>query len=504
MTSAGTSSASSRGATVTESGRERIPTHAVDPAEGSARLAVLAGMDRKGHTHTGSARVATSHRWTFASTVGATFLAFLLFPLGALAAPTPDTGSTDNESFFTKVGDFASENATWFIIGLVALAVIIAAFLIFRASRKDRKTSGPAGTPQAAGRPSAAGPVSASEMKRRRRASMQRAREEERLRRKGARPPAAQPASQSDPVEAEKAAARGAAGPAGTPGAVAPPVPPVSPEAPTAVTPQVPAGATGAVAAGAAAGALAGRVEGDDAEQRLREKVEQIKAGQSGVPTGPPPAAVPPPPAGAAVPSLGEAAPDLADAERRLLADREVRDRTLGDAESRLRELEARAEAAERRAAFAEQLANLRAEEGEHERRLNEIVARIDQAEQRARIAEIRAEEAERTASEALRGGTPHAPAPGSPSGAIPPPPAPAPPVSHPAAAPPSPVQGGVTDINQAGFEELRSAGLSVTQATRVMAYRERFGGYGAVDDLARVPGFTPDVIEALRGRITT
>ena len=39
-----------------------------------------------------------------------------------------------------------------------------------------------------------------------------------------------------------------------------------------------------------------------------------------------------------------------------LLADREVRDRTLGDAESRLRELEARAEAAERRAAFAEQL----------------------------------------------------------------------------------------------------------------------------------------------------
>ena len=439
----------------------------------------------------------------------ATLATFLLLPLDALAVSTLDTGSTDDESFFTKVGDFASENATWIIIGLVVLAVAIAAFLIFRASRKDRKVSGPVATPAATSSPagaspSAGAPVSAAEMKRRRRAAMQRAREEERLRRKGTRPPAAQSASQFDPVEAEKAAARGVPGPAGAPGAVEPPVPPVSPEAPTAVTPQVPAGATGAVVAGAAAGALGGRMEGDDAEQRLREKVEQIKAGQAGTPIAPPPAAVPPPPAQGDAPSLGEAAPDLADAERRLLADREARDRTLGDAESRLRELEARAEAAERRAAFAEQLANLRAEEGEHERRLNEIVARIDQAEQRARIAELRAEEAERTASEALRGGTPYAPPPASPPGAVSPPPAPMPAVSQPVASSPPPAQSGVTDINQAGFEELRSAGLSVTQATRVMAYRERFGGYGSVDDLARVPGFTPDVIEALRGRITT
>ena len=489
---------------MTEPGRERNPTGPADPAEESVRLAVFKGMDRKGRTHPGMTRVTEGRGRRVVSAMSATLSAFLLFPLAALAAPTLDPGSTDNESFFSKVGDFASENATWFIIGLVVLAVLIAAFFIFRASRRERKADGPSGAPPAAGRAAAAGTVSAAEMKRRRRAAMQRAREEERLRRKGARPPAAQPASQIDPVEAEKAAARGTAAPAGAPGIVEPPVPPVSPEAPTAVTPQVPAGATGAVAAGAAAGALAGRAEGDDAEQRLREKVEQIKAGQSGAPTGPPPAAVPPPPAQAAIPSLGEAAPDLADAERRLLADRDARDRTLGDAESRLRELEARAEAAERRAAFAEQLANLRAEEGEHERRLNEIVARIDQAEQRARIAEIRAEEAERTASEALRSGTPGAPPPVAQPGTMPPPPPPVPPVPQPASVPPPPTHGGVTDINQAGFEELRSAGLSVTQATRVMAYRERFGGYGSVDDLTRVPGFTPDVIEALRGRITT
>ena len=492
---------------MTEPGREQIPTGPLHPAEGSVRLAVFTGMVRKGHIHSGPAQVTAGRGRRIAAAIGATLSTFLLFPFAALAAPTLDTGSTDNESFFTKVGDFASENATWFIIGLIVLAVAVAAFFIFRANRKDRKASVPVGTPAGTSPPagpSAAAPVSAAEMKRRRRAAMQRAREEERLRRKGARPPAAQPAAQFDPVEAEKAAARGVSGAADAPGAVEPPVPPVSPEAPTAVTPQVPAGATGAVAAGAAAGALAGRVEGDDAEQRLREKVEQIKAGQSGAPIAPPPAAVPPPPTEGAGPSLGEAAPDLADAERRLLADREARDRTLGDAESRLRELEARAEAAERRAAFAEQLANLRAEEGEHERRLNEIVARIDQAEQRARIAEIRAEEAERTASEALRGGTPYQAPPTSPPGATPPPPTPVPPVSQPVAAPPPPTHGGITDINQAGFEELRSAGLSVTQATRVMAYRERFGGYASVDDLARVPGFTPDVIEALRGRIAT
>lgn len=489
-------------------------TAGIDSTGKTFRLAVLREMEQKMKMSSSRFPFKSSPGPAVVFAIGMVFSGLLLAPGSALAAPTlelpnpGDTGSTDNESFFTKVGDFASENATWFIIGLVVLAVLIAAFFIFRASRKDRKASGtagaPAGTPQGAGRPAAAGPVSAAEMKRRRRAAMQRAREEERLRRKGARPPAAQPASQIDPVEAEKAAARGATVPAGTPGAVEPPVPPVSPEAPTAVTPQAPAGAAGAVVAGAAAGALAGRVEGDDAEQRLREKVEQIKAGQSGAPTVPPPAAFPPSPTQGAVPSLGEAAPDLADAERRLLADREARDRTLGDAESRLRELEARAEAAERRAAFAEQLANLRAEEGEHERRLNEIVARIDQAEQRARIAEIRAEEAERTASEALRGGTPHPPPPVAQPGAMPRSPDPVTPVPQPAATSPSPTHGGVTDINQAGFEELRSAGLSVTQATRVMAYRERFGGYGAVDDLARVPGFTPDVIEALRGRITT
>jgi competence ComEA-like helix-hairpin-helix protein len=58
-------------------------------------------------------------------------------------------------------------------------------------------------------------------------------------------------------------------------------------------------------------------------------------------------------------------------------------------------------------------------------------------------------------------------------------------------------------NINTASFEELRGAEFSVTQATRVLAYRERFGGYSSVDDLARVPGFSPETIAAIRDRIS-
>jgi DNA uptake protein ComE-like DNA-binding protein len=36
---------------------------------------------------------------------------------------------------------------------------------------------------------------------------------------------------------------------------------------------------------------------------------------------------------------------------------------------------------------------------------------------------------------------------------------------------------------------------LSVTQATRVLAYRERLGGYRSVDDLDQVPGFPRDFL---------
>jgi competence ComEA-like helix-hairpin-helix protein len=66
----------------------------------------------------------------------------------------------------------------------------------------------------------------------------------------------------------------------------------------------------------------------------------------------------------------------------------------------------------------------------------------------------------------------------------------------------PAGLSGGIS-LNQATFEELREAELSVTQATRVLAYRERFGGYSAVEDLAKVPGFSDEDVSTMRGRFT-
>ena len=50
-------------------------------------------------------------------------------------------------------------------------------------------------------------------------------------------------------------------------------------------------------------------------------------------------------------------------------------------------------------------------------------------------------------------------------------------------------------------FEELRSESLSVTQATRLLAHRERLGRFESVDDLDQVPGFPQDVLDDLKQR---
>ena len=52
-------------------------------------------------------------------------------------------------------------------------------------------------------------------------------------------------------------------------------------------------------------------------------------------------------------------------------------------------------------------------------------------------------------------------------------------------------------------FEQLRSENLSVTQATRLLAHRERLGGFNSVDDLDGVAGFPQDVLADLKSRAT-
>jgi len=244
-------------------------------------------------------------------------------------------------------------------------------------------------------------------------------------------------------------------------------------------------------------------------DERVRATAAELRATQE--------------PAGRPEPAA-DVSPGLAAVERKLSENSEERDRALREAEERLRRVEQRAEEAERRAAFAERLAQLKVEESERERRLNEVVSGIDRAEQRAREAEARARAAEEAAAAALEKSDLNLPAP-APSEAPPAPevktadadPEPSgsngedePVAAAPerkglfGATPASPAApSDAINLNSATFEELREAGLSVTQATRILAYRERFGGYNAVDDLEKVPGFPPDLIESLRNRVT-
>ena len=64
----------------------------------------------------------------------------------------------------------------------------------------------------------------------------------------------------------------------------------------------------------------------------------------------------------------------------------------------------------------------------------------------------------------------------------------------------PSPPDGRF-DLNEAEFEELRGAGLSITQAKRLIAQREQRQGFRSLADLDSVPGFPRDVIAELKRR---
>ncbi len=62
--------------------------------------------------------------------------------------------------------------------------------------------------------------------------------------------------------------------------------------------------------------------------------------------------------------------------------------------------------------------------------------------------------------------------------------------------------RGGPLDVNKASFEQFRELGMSVTQATRVIAYRERQNGFQSVDDLDAVPGLSKKLIK-IRDQLT-
>ena len=68
---------------------------------------------------------------------------------------------------------------------------------------------------------------------------------------------------------------------------------------------------------------------------------------------------------------------------------------------------------------------------------------------------------------------------------------------------PPEAASGETVDVNHATFEDLRDLGFSVTQATRVITYREQQSGFKTIDDLAAVPGMPREFLTEIRPRLT-
>ena len=60
-----------------------------------------------------------------------------------------------------------------------------------------------------------------------------------------------------------------------------------------------------------------------------------------------------------------------------------------------------------------------------------------------------------------------------------------------------------LVNLNEATFEQLRAMDMSVTQATRVIAYRERQDGFDSIDDLDSVPGFPKPFREKLKQQLS-
>jgi competence protein ComEA len=56
--------------------------------------------------------------------------------------------------------------------------------------------------------------------------------------------------------------------------------------------------------------------------------------------------------------------------------------------------------------------------------------------------------------------------------------------------------------VNSATLDDLRAIGLSHTQAARLLAHRERAGGFGSLDELDELPGFPAGFLAELKARV--
>jgi capsular polysaccharide biosynthesis protein/DNA uptake protein ComE-like DNA-binding protein len=67
----------------------------------------------------------------------------------------------------------------------------------------------------------------------------------------------------------------------------------------------------------------------------------------------------------------------------------------------------------------------------------------------------------------------------------------------------PPPEPDGPVDVNEVTYEELRGLDLTMTQARRLLAYRDRHGGFSSLSDIDEVPGFPEYVREDLKRRVS-
>ena len=63
-------------------------------------------------------------------------------------------------------------------------------------------------------------------------------------------------------------------------------------------------------------------------------------------------------------------------------------------------------------------------------------------------------------------------------------------------------VPEGMVSLTYASFDELRELGMSVTQAKRVIRWRDEGAGFSSVEDLDRVPGFPKTFLSDIKGRL--
>ena len=62
---------------------------------------------------------------------------------------------------------------------------------------------------------------------------------------------------------------------------------------------------------------------------------------------------------------------------------------------------------------------------------------------------------------------------------------------------------GEMINLASASLDQLRTLGMSVTQAKRVLNYRERNNGFDSLDELDSVPGLPEPFLASIKRRLT-